>query len=120
MTLSSLLHTEGDDWVVTTDGVETVRYPTRDMRILLHYDAHVFTDMADVKRYYDHTDDLTRDQVFDMLIADLKKRGVAFEMPSNPLTDPKFIGVLTSTYTMRPTSYPSDAQPDIPGRVRAA
>jgi len=120
MTLSSLLHTEGDDWVVTTEGVETVRYPTRDMRILLHYDAHVFIDMADVKRYYDHTDDLTRDQVFEMLVDDLKRRGVAFDVPSDPLNDRQFIAALNRTYAMRPTRYPDNAQPDIPGRAQAA
>ena len=89
------------------------------MRLLFHYDAHVFTDLADVKRYYDHTDDLTRDMTFEIMIADLKKRGVAFEMPFDPINDPAFIGVLTQTYAMRPTVYPPEAMPDMVGADRA-
>lgn len=57
------------------------------MRTLFHYSAHVFTDMADVKRYYDHTDDLTRDRACEMMIDDLKRRGVSFDMPSDPISD---------------------------------
>jgi hypothetical protein len=69
----------------------------------------VFTDMADVKRYYDHTDDLTRDRAFEMMIADLKRRGVTFDMPSDPLSDRAFIATLTRTYAMAPQQFPAEA-----------
>jgi len=120
--LNSMIEADGDEWVVTTDGKPIARYANRDMRTLFHYDAHVFTDMADVKRYYDHTDDLTRDMVFNMMVADLKKRGVAFEEPTDPINDPAFIEVLTRTYAMRPTIYPDNAKPDMvaPARLENA
>ena len=110
MALNSLLEPDGvDGWKVTTDGDTVARYAANEMRTLFHYSAHVFTDMADVKRYYDHTDDLTRDRAFEMMIADLKRRGVEFDMPSDPLSDRAFIATLTRTYAMAPTQFPAEA-----------
>ena len=61
------------------------------MRMLFHYSAHVFTDMADLKRFYDHTDDLKIRQALEMLIADMKANGVPVEGPTDPLSNPDFI-----------------------------
>jgi len=121
ISLTSVIEADGaDSWVVSTDGKPIARYAHRHMRTLFHYDAHVFTDMTDVKRYYDHTDDLTRDMAFDIMIADLKRRGVPFEMPTDPSNDQAFIAVLTRTYAMRPTVYPPEAMPDLVGADREA
>lgn len=110
LALHSLLEPDGaTGWKVTTDGKTLVRYAASEMRTLYHYSAHVFADIADVKRYYDHTDDLTHDRALEMLIADLKRRRVAFAMPSDPLNDRAFIAVLTRTYSMAPASFPEEA-----------
>lgn len=59
----------------------------------------------------DHTDDLTHEQVFDMIIADLRKRGETFEVPSDPLTDQKFIGLLTRIYDPgQPAIFPPEPE----------
>lgn len=109
---SMLQSDDPDGWTVTTDGNPVARYRNDEMRLLFHYDAHVFDDLADVKRHHDHTDDLNRDMVFEMLVADLRRRGVQFETPTDPINDPTFMGVLTKTYHLSPTSYPHDAQPE--------
>lgn len=110
MALNSLLEPDGEsDWKVTTNGNTVVHYAANEMRILFHYNAHVFTDMDDVKRYYDHTDDLNRDLAFEIMIDDLRRRDVAFEMPSDPANDLSFIATLTRVYAMAPTSYPEEA-----------
>ena len=114
--LNSLISGEGtDEWVVRNDGVEIARYHNDDMRFLVHYSAHVFDDMADLKRYFEHTDDLTVDQALDMLIDDMQARGVNFETPSAPLEDREFISLLTQTYAMAPAEYPAEAPLDVPG-----
>lgn len=110
LALHSLLEPDGQaNWKVTTDGRTVAAYAEDEMRTLFHYSAHVFTDMAEVKRYYDHTDDLARDRAFEMLIDDLRRRDVAFEMPSDPLTDRAFIATLTQAYAMAPTIFPAEA-----------
>lgn len=120
MALHSLLEADGDeDWKVTTDGTVVNRFKANEMRTLFHYSAHVFTDMADVKRYYDHTDDLDRDRVFDMLIADLRRRGVVFEVPTDPIADRAFIATLTRTYAMSPSIFPEEAPLERRQRARA-
>lgn len=111
--IDSVLEADGKDgWRIMTDGAVTHRYRAEDMRLLFHYDAHVFADMSEVKRHFDHTDDLTPDRVFEMLVGDLRQRGVEFEMPVDPVNDPAFMNVLTQTYRMAPTSYPDAARPE--------
>jgi len=68
-------------------------------------------DDEELKLTLDHTDDLTHDRVFDMIIADLRERGETFEMPSDPLTDQKFIGLMTRVYDLgKPTHYPPEPE----------
>lgn len=109
-TLQSLLQAnEAGGWDLIDNGRTLEHYSDSEMRILFHYSAHVFTDMADLKRYYDHTDDLSQDQAIDMLIADLRSRGVPFEMPTDPMNDAAFVATLTKSYAISATSYHPDA-----------
>lgn len=116
LALNSLISGDGDhEWVIRNDGEEIARYHDDEMRFLFHYSAYVFDDLADVKRYLDHTDNLTSDRVFEMFIADLDGRGVTYTKPSDPMNDEQFKAVLARTYAMAPTSYPPEAPLDIPG-----
>lgn len=110
MTLQSMIEADGEDGWRIIDGDRVIaRYEASDMRVLFHYSAHVFTDMADLKRFYDHTDDLTTDQAFDIMIADLKAKGIPVTVPTDPMSDPDFIATLAAAYATSPTSYHPDA-----------
>ena len=85
-------------WQLTTDGQVIQRIPEEEFRFLVHWGADIYMDMAELKRALDHSDDLTHEQVFDTIIADLRARGEKFEMPSDPLTDKAFIGLLNRVY----------------------
>lgn len=99
-----------DGWIITSHGEIIQRVPSKETRLLVHWNAEVFADLADMKRVLDHTDDLSLDQVFDIFIADLKQRGIAFTMPSDPLRDREFIMLLSRTYDIgTPRIYPADA-----------
>ena len=74
------------------------RYTTDQLRLLVHWDAELYTDLADLKKHVDHLDDLTPDRVFETFVADLRAKGVPFEVPSDPMRDPRFIGLLAQTY----------------------
>jgi hypothetical protein len=66
--------------------------------------------MADLKRTYEHTDDITAETAIEMLIDDMKLRGVQFEVPTDPLHDNAFVGVLAQAYNIGgPTNIPPDA-----------
>lgn len=96
-------------WQITTDGKVIQKIPVEEFRLLVHWGCEVFMDDVELGQTLEHTDDLTHDRVFDMIIADLRERGETFEMPTDPLIDQKFIGLMTRVYDLgRPTHYPPE------------
>jgi hypothetical protein len=117
LVLESRLHAAGEDaWSIRTGEREIGRFAHADSRALFHFTALAFDDSAEVDLYFNHTDDLTTDKVFEILLADLRHRGVAFTEPSDPLHDRALMTVLTDTYAMAPAVYPAEA----PLEVKAA
>jgi len=98
-------------WQITTDGQVIQRIPEQEFRFLVHWGADIYMDYQELKVALDHSDDLTHEQIFDMLIADLRARGETFEMPTDPLTDRKFIGLLTRVYDAgQPAIFPPEPE----------
>ncbi len=93
---------ERGDWTITTDGEVIRRYQPNEVRLLVHWSAEVYSDMDEVKKNMDHSDDLTKDMVFERLLADMRRRGVQVAEPSDPLHDNEFIRALISTYSVTP------------------
>lgn len=99
-----------DGWVITTDDHVIDHVADEETRFLLHWSGDLFMDKDELRLTMDHKDDLTHERVFDMFISDLRKRGVSFVMPGDPLHDPAFIMTLTQAYDIgEPLYYPSDA-----------
>ncbi|MCA9510474.1 MAG: hypothetical protein R3E88_13735 [Myxococcota bacterium] len=98
-----------DRWQIRTGDDVIATYATDELRFLLHWDAELYADLDDMKMHLDHVDDLDADRVFDVLVADLRARGVPFDVPSDPLHDPAFIGLLARTYDVPPSHYPEEA-----------
>jgi hypothetical protein len=98
-----------DGWVLRTGEQVLRKVSHQDMRYLFHWSAEVFSDRDDMKRRFDHLDDLTPERVFEMFVADLRKRKITFEVPSDPMTDRAFIMLLSRTYDVPPSSYPNEA-----------
>lgn len=97
-------------WQIETLGKVNQKVPTQEMRFLVHWGARLFKDMDEVRKTYDHTDDISADKALNMLIADMKKRGVEFEEPTDPMNDRKFIALLSQVYDIGgPTNIPPDA-----------
>ena len=95
---------ERDDWVITTDGQVIRRYQPNEMRLLVHWNAEVYSDMAEVEKNLSHSDDLTHDMAFERLFADMRRRGVKVAEPSDPLHDQSFIRALMETYSIAPVT----------------
>jgi len=98
-----------DAWVIRTGDRVIARLATDRLRLLVHWDAELYTDLADLKRHVDHTDDLGIDRVLETFVADLEAKGVDFETPSDPMRDPRFIALLAQTYDVPPSAYPEEA-----------
>jgi hypothetical protein len=52
-----------------------------------------------------HSDDLTPDGVWERFCDDLSERGVSFQRPAEPLTDPDWIDLLARNYIREPTVF---------------
>jgi len=102
-----------DGWQVKTGDQVIDRYHTDDLRFLVHWSAEVFSDFAELKKNMEGTDDLTHEQAINMLIADVRSRGISIETPSDPLNDPNFIRALNGAYDFGgPAIYPEEAPVD--------
>ena len=103
-------------WRISTDGTVIQRIPEQEFRFLVHWGANVYMDLEELKVTRDHTDDLSHEMAFDLLISDLRARGEQFEVPTDPMTDKSFIGLLTRVYDVGiPLHFPPE-----PGEAQAA
>lgn len=97
-------------WQIVTGGKVNQRVPPQEMRLLVHWGARLFKDMTDFRQTYDHTDDINADTAVNMLVDDMKKRGVTFQVPTDPMNDRAFIRLLSQVYDIGgPTNIPPDA-----------
>lgn len=104
-----------DGWLVKTGERVIERYHTDDLRFLVHWSAEVFSDYAELKKNMDGSDNLTHEQAIDMLIKDVRSRGIEIATPSDPLNDPVFIAALNAAYDYGgPAEYPAEAPVDAP------
>jgi hypothetical protein len=94
----------GDIWNICTDGDVVHTYQPDDMRLLVHWNAEVYSDMAEVKKVMDHTDDITIEDAVGRLLADMRSKGTKVAEPSDPLHDDDFVRALMATYTIAPTT----------------
>ena len=95
------------------------RIPAEEFRFLIHWSAEIYQDKEELGMVMEHTDDLSHEQVFDMLVTDLRRQGHQFDPPSDPLRDTAFISLLTRAYDVgAPRMYPPEAPG--PGQELAA
>lgn len=103
-----------DGWQITTDGEPIQRIAADELRFLVHWGANVYRDFDELKTAHDHTDDLSHERVFEMLIHDLRARGRSFTAPSDPLTDRDFIALTNDVYGVdRPAIIPDEPAEDV-------
>ncbi|MEZ4291581.1 MAG: hypothetical protein R3E53_14015 [Myxococcota bacterium] len=77
----------------------------------MHWGSEVYFSGLRGSADLDHTDDIDNDRVFETMIDDLRRRGLEFEVPSDPMTDQRFISLLTQTYDPgKPASYPPEPE----------
>jgi len=101
---------DSNQWLLRTGDKVIARHTTDELRFLVHWSAEVFEDAAELKKNMDGTDDLTHERAIEMLIDDVRSRGVQIETPTDPMRDPVFIKAINAAYDLGgPSSYPDDA-----------
>lgn len=99
-----------DSWVLKNGEEVIARHRTDELRFLVHWSSEVFADYDELKKNMDGSDDLTIDKAIDMLVDDVHKKGIALDVPSDPLHDPAFIGAINAVYDLGgPAYYPDQA-----------
>src|SRR5579871_372439 len=93
-----------DAWDVSTDNERVHRYQPEQIRFLAHWNAELYSDLEELKKVMDHTDDVTHQMVVDRLLADMREKGVKVAEPSDPFHDVDWIQALIHTYTIAPTT----------------
>lgn len=102
---STMGYDSGSDvWHIYTDGEVVHTWQPHEVRFLVHWNAEVYSDLDEVKKVMDHSDDLTIDRVIDRLLADMRDKGKQVAEPSDPLHDKEFITALVQTYSIAPTT----------------
>jgi hypothetical protein len=103
LTLDSQLEHRGEDRWALVDGDRTVaETDRRGLRVSLSWKATLFDDEADRRRHDEHLDDIDLATVLERFRADLDQRGVAVEIPADPLRDPAFVQTLADAYVRFP------------------
>ena len=113
LTIDSMLGADpdsSDGWQITTGRKVIQKIPAHELRAMVHWRAEIYMDLEELKQVVDHTDDLTHDFVIDTFLKDLRSRGHAIAVPSDPLNDRDFMHLLTEVYDPgMPHIYPAEA-----------
>lgn len=76
-------YTGDGHWEVRSGDDAIARYRWNQVRFSVSWKAYCFADEAEHRMVHEHTDDLTRAQIIDILVADLRKRGrLGSEIPA--------------------------------------
>ncbi len=92
--------TDRDSWLLKNGEDVIARHHTDELRFLVHWSAEVFADYDELKKNMDGSDDLSIDRAIDMMVDDLKAKGIKLDIPSQPLHDPQFIAALNAGYDL--------------------
>jgi hypothetical protein len=92
MSASAKIQPDGEgNWIILESGEVRATYPNHAIRFSVLWKAAVQDRESS-------TDNLTLDRIMAIFIADLRHRGVDFQMPSDPLADPAWILPLQRIY----------------------
>jgi hypothetical protein len=99
---SRLVRGDGGWDAVDTDGNVIASFSDDEVRITVSWKADIFTD-ADEARLADSGDDaLDTDTVISIFQTDLEARGVAIELPVDPIHNEEWVALLAATYPEHP------------------
>lgn len=103
---AKLTHRSGSTWTIEDEGRSRAEFDYAELRISISWKAHVFKDVAEERSFVEHENDMSIDEVWRRFSDDLKRRGIAADVPAEPVRDPEWIALLSSTYVEEPSVQP--------------
>lgn len=101
MSAAATIQPDGDgNWTILENGKVRATYPSHAIRFSVLW-------KAEVRDRESEPDNLTLDRIMAIFIADLRRRGIAFHVPSDLLSDTAWILMLQRTYA-NPTLIPTE------------
>jgi len=105
LSLDTELTRRDDQWTIVDGDRTLASFPGHQLRVSLSWKALCFESDADRRRYDEHTDDITLDEVLRRFADDLARRGVDVDIPiEDPTRDPAFIRALQDAYVRYPAT----------------
>jgi hypothetical protein len=102
MTDLAKIQPDGDgNWTILENGEVRATYPRHAIRFSVLW-------KAEVRNGESRPENLTLDRVMEIFIADLRHRGINFQVPSDPLSDTAWILLLQRVY-VHPTVTPASS-----------
>jgi hypothetical protein len=89
------------DWAIVEKGHSVATYPAGQVRLSVLWKAEVFAD--DAAERDANADRLSLDRVMEILRADLRRRGIEFVEPGDPLNSEAWITTLREAYYTTPS-----------------
>ena len=101
MSASATIQPDGDaNWTILENGEVRATYPSPAIRFSVLW-------KAEVRDRESQPDYLTLDRIMAICMSDLRRRGINFHVPSDPLSDTAWILILQRTY-VNPTLIPTE------------
>ena len=92
MSASAKIQPDGEgNWTILENGEVRATYPSHAIRFSVLW-------KAEVRNGKSRPDHLTLDRTMEIFTADLRRRGIDFHVPSDPLSDTAWIVTLQRTY----------------------
>lgn len=97
-------------WQVAEGGTVHAEHAPGEVRVSVSWKAEVYATDEDAKIRDEHRDDLTLEQVVDVFLADLARRGTELERSARPLDDPALMAAITEAYPLPDLVYPTEKE----------
>jgi hypothetical protein len=105
--LEAELVPDAGGWQIRQHGCTLARLPFEAARISISWKAEVFADPDEAHAADAHQGDLDVDRVFEILAADLRRRGIAVDPGPEPLANRSFVAALGRAYARTPSILPA-------------
>lgn len=99
---SRLVRSETGWDTVDAEGAVIASFSDEEVRITVSWKADIFTDVEELRLVESDEDALDTDMVIAIFKADLEARGVAIDLPTDPIHNEEWVALLAATYPEHP------------------
>jgi hypothetical protein len=99
---SRLVRGDGGWDAVDADGATIMSFSDDEVRITVSWKADIYLNAEEARLADSGEDALDIDQVIAIFQADLEARGIAIDLPADPIHDEEWVALIAATYPEHP------------------